>query len=126
MKQLVEARCNVDLQQKAGRTPLYAAAQEGRAAVTKELIEARCNISKCLAYSLMLRRRITEQLIEARGNINLQQEDGPLPSTSRPIVGILPSRSCFLQRAVTLISRRGAALLRCKVLSAWGTPQSPR
>ena len=35
---LIEARCNVDLHDKEGFTPLYIAAQEGHAAATKQLI----------------------------------------------------------------------------------------
>ena len=41
-KQLIAARCNVDLQMENGRTPLHAAA--GNLAVSKQLIAARCNV----------------------------------------------------------------------------------
>jgi len=43
-KQLIEARCNVDLQNKDGHTPVYVAAGKGHPVVTEKLIEARCNI----------------------------------------------------------------------------------
>ena len=54
----------------SGATPLYAASQNGHASVTKQLIEARCNID--------LQKKVKK--------------------------GMLPSCSCFLQRAVTLIT----------------------
>jgi len=44
-EQLIDARCNVDLQMKNGVTPLHVAAQEGYATVKKKLIEARCNVN---------------------------------------------------------------------------------
>ena len=40
----IEARCNVDLQHKYGRTSLYVVTQENHASVAVQLIEARCNI----------------------------------------------------------------------------------
>ena len=43
-KQLIAARCNVDLQAENGWTPIHMAAQEGHAAVTEELLAARCNV----------------------------------------------------------------------------------
>jgi len=43
-KQLIEARCNVDLQDEHGCTPLFIAAEKGDAAVTELLIAARCNV----------------------------------------------------------------------------------
>jgi ankyrin repeat protein len=42
--QLLDARCNVDLQAEDGPTPLHAAATHGHAAVTEKLIAARCNV----------------------------------------------------------------------------------
>jgi ankyrin repeat protein len=63
-KQLIEARCNVHIQNKDGRTPLYIAAQEGHASVTKQLIEAPCNI-------------------------NLQQQEGAKPSTAMCAVMVI-------------------------------------
>ena len=44
MKQLIAARCNVDLQTKMTFTPLHIAAAKGHAAATKELLAARCNV----------------------------------------------------------------------------------
>ncbi len=43
-KQLIEARCNVELQQYDGATPLYMAAFFGHPDVTEQLIEAHVNI----------------------------------------------------------------------------------
>ena len=43
-EQLIEARCNIDVQAKNGCSPLYCAAEDGHEAVTKELIKARSNI----------------------------------------------------------------------------------
>jgi hypothetical protein len=44
MEQLIQARCNVDLEDMDGRTPLHVAAQAGHASVTKKLLAARCNV----------------------------------------------------------------------------------
>ena len=43
-EQLLEARCNVDLQMQGGVSPLHCAAAKGLASVTKQLIAARCNV----------------------------------------------------------------------------------
>ena len=43
-EQQIEARCNIDLQDKDGVTTLCIAAHEGHASVTKQLIDVRCNI----------------------------------------------------------------------------------
>jgi ankyrin repeat protein len=43
-EQLIEARCDIDLQQKDGATPLHAAAHRGLEAVTEQLIVAKCNV----------------------------------------------------------------------------------
>jgi ankyrin repeat protein len=87
-EQLIGARCDTDAQTLTGATPLSIAAQNGHASVTKQLIEARCKI-------------------------DLEDENGYSRSTPGPKMGMLPSRSCFLQRAVSLVSRRRTALLRC-------------
>ena len=44
VKELIEARCNVDLPEHGGATPLYMTARFGNAKVTEKLIEARANI----------------------------------------------------------------------------------
>jgi ankyrin repeat protein len=41
---LIEARCNVDHEDKDGWTPLFFAAHNGHVSVTKQLIEALCNV----------------------------------------------------------------------------------
>ena len=43
-EQLIAARCNVDLQDAKGCTPLHFAAHHGHAAVTTQLLAARCNV----------------------------------------------------------------------------------
>jgi ankyrin repeat protein len=43
-KQLLEARCNIDLQVQDGESALYNTAANGHTFVAKQLIEARCNI----------------------------------------------------------------------------------
>ncbi len=43
-KELIAARCNVDLPQHDGATPLYMAAFFGNAEVAEQLIEGRANI----------------------------------------------------------------------------------
>jgi ankyrin repeat protein len=88
LKQLIDARCNVDLQTKGGATPIYLAAENGHAAVTKQLIAARCNV-EILTLSMdglegsapifiaagKGHARVTEQLIAARCDINVQTKD---------------------------------------------------
>jgi cytohesin len=84
---LIEARCNVDLHDKEGFTPLYIAAQEGYAVATKQLIEARCNVDPqlpCGATPLFIADQrghagVTKQLIEAHCNMDLQMEDESTP-----------------------------------------------
>ena len=44
MKQLIEARCNVDLEGIEGCTPLHFAALVGHAAITTQLLAASCNV----------------------------------------------------------------------------------
>ena len=43
-KQLIEARCNIDLKAKEGVTPLICAVHKGHKAITQQLITARCNV----------------------------------------------------------------------------------
>ena len=68
-KLLIEARCNIDLQDKDGATPLHAAAHQMHAAIMEQLIEARCNV-------------------------DLQRENGYTPLCMAPTRGMLQSRSC--------------------------------
>jgi hypothetical protein len=83
-KELIAARCSVDLQTEDGDTPLHLAAVEGHAAVTKELIEARCNIDlqakdggTALHYAAGNGHAvITTQLLAARCNVDLQAING--------------------------------------------------
>jgi ankyrin repeat protein len=84
LKQLIEARCNVDLQTNNGTTPLFNAAKSGHAAVTEQLIEAHCDIDLqeqdgyTPLYGTVNKDHVsvTAQLIEARCNLDLQQKDG--------------------------------------------------
>jgi hypothetical protein len=69
----------------------------------------------------------------AQSFINYQDALGDMPappplcrSTSRPKVGMQPSRNSSLQRAVRWISRRRVAVQRCNWLSKRGTTESPR
>jgi ankyrin repeat protein len=43
-EQLIEARCDIDLQDEDGDITLHAAVSTGQAAVTKQPIDTRCNI----------------------------------------------------------------------------------
>jgi hypothetical protein len=82
-EKLLNARCNVDLQEKNGCTPLHIAAVRGHAAVTERLLAARCNN---LEQDLVLHfaaqngnEAVTKKLIEARCNVDLQMSDGFTP-----------------------------------------------
>jgi hypothetical protein len=44
-KELIKARCDIDLQGEDGGTPLHAAAQEGNVCITEQLIAARSNVN---------------------------------------------------------------------------------
>ena len=72
-KQLIAARCIVDLEAEDGFTPLHIAAASGHAAVAKQLIAARCNVD----------------LQDKRGYTPLSQKGMP-PSQKC----MHPSRSC--------------------------------
>jgi ankyrin repeat protein len=64
MKQLIESRCNIDLQEKDGATRLHVAVHNGHAAVTKQLLAVRCNIdlqTKGGLTALQLAQRGTQQ-----------------------------------------------------------------
>jgi ankyrin repeat protein len=69
-EQLLEARCNVDLQMQHGVSPLHCAAAKGHASVTKQLIVARCNID------LQKNAGVANQLIEARCSIDVPNVHG--------------------------------------------------
>jgi len=107
-KQLISIRCSVNIQQDDGCTPLHFAAYHGHPAVVNELIEARCNIDH------QMEEGFTPLHFASRGSI------------SRPVQGMWQLPSICLQRAVTSISSRMAAKLRFNLLSATGTPKSPR
>jgi ankyrin repeat protein len=61
-KQLIAARCNVNLQTEQGITSIHASASQGHEAVTKQLIVARCNVDlqaeNWYAVTLMFRQRM--------------------------------------------------------------------
>jgi len=80
-KQLIAARCSVDLQEKNGwATALLYAARQGHAAVTEQLIAAGCNVNLQMkdgrsplheaAYSG--HEVVTTQLLAARCNVDIQ------------------------------------------------------
>ncbi len=83
-KQLIAARCNVELQAENGWTPLHIAAQEGHAAVTEELLAARCNVdlqaddgaTPLHVASANGQAAITKQLLAVRCNVDFQDKDG--------------------------------------------------
>jgi serine/threonine-protein phosphatase 6 regulatory ankyrin repeat subunit B len=88
IKQLIAARCNIDLQTKNGCTPLQIAAGEGQVGNVKQLIDARCNVDLwdergCTALhaaaELTGNDAVTKQLIAARCNVDLQMKDGRTP-----------------------------------------------
>ena len=68
IKQLIDARCNVDLQATDGFTPLHVAAVNGRADTTK-------------------------QLLAARSIVDLQDTNGATPLHYAPNMGMRPSRN---------------------------------
>jgi hypothetical protein len=75
-------RCNVNLQEKAGFTPLHYATQEGHESVAEQLIAARCqvNLQTNSGYTPLhhaVHRGhavITEQLLAARCDVDLQNK----------------------------------------------------
>ena len=86
-KQLLAARCSVDLQDVEGATPLHIAARNGHEAVTKQLIAARCSVdlltengSNALHVAAHLgHAAVTKQLLAARCNVDLQANNGFTP-----------------------------------------------
>jgi hypothetical protein len=83
-KQILGARCNVDLQTKNGCTPIYIAAQNGHEIVTKELIDARCNVDLQSNNGMTPlhwaahdgHAAVTKQLLAVRCNVDLQTNTG--------------------------------------------------
>jgi ankyrin repeat protein len=61
-KQLIAARCRVDIQDKDGCTPFFIAAQQGHADIVEQMINARCKID------LASTSRLTEK---ARGHTRI-------------------------------------------------------
>jgi ankyrin repeat protein len=87
-KQLIAARCNVDLQEHyAAATPLHVAAQEGHDAVAKQLLAASCdvNLQTKLGFTPLHyaagegHETTTKQLVAARCNVDHQDKDGFTP-----------------------------------------------
>ncbi len=80
-EQLLEARCNVDLQMQDGATPLFIAAENGHASVTLQLIVARYNVdlqAACGATALYVAAQnghasVTYILIQSHCNMSLQR-----------------------------------------------------
>ena len=74
-KQLIEARCNVDLPDKHGRTPLFMGTQEGHASVTKQLIDKDGDTP--LHFTAQEGHdAVTKQLIAARCNAEIFRKTG--------------------------------------------------
>ncbi len=86
-KELIQARCNMDLQREDGCTALFSAAQNGHETVTEQLIAARSNVDPqlpCGATPLFIAAEnghasVTQQLIAARCNIDAQTNNGATP-----------------------------------------------
>ena len=86
-KQLLAARCSVDLQDVEGATPLHNAALNGHEAVTKQLIAARCSVdlqtengSNALHVAAHLgHAAVTKQLLAARCNVDFRANNGFTP-----------------------------------------------
>ena len=87
-KQLLAARCNVDVQDTNGfTTPLHVAAGSGHEAITKQLIAARCNVDlQDVSGNAPLHiaagsghESVTMQLLKARSNVDRQDKNGFTP-----------------------------------------------
>jgi ankyrin repeat protein len=82
---LIAARCNIDLQDEKGCTPLHVAAGNGLAGNAKQLIAARCNIDlqdeigASPLYYAVRHASVTKELIAARCNVDLQNTEGHAP-----------------------------------------------
>jgi len=84
-KQLLAARCNVDIQDDDGYTPLHnAASYRYGASVTEQLIDARCNMNLqdlkgctplCIS-ALQGHESATKKLLLSRCNVDLQDKNG--------------------------------------------------
>ena len=82
-KQLIEALCNVDLQQNDGATPLYMAAFFGHPEFTEQLIEARANLdlehengyTPLMIAAYRGHAAVATLLLPARCNIHVQAVD---------------------------------------------------
>jgi hypothetical protein len=64
-KQLIEARCYIDLQDKNGGTPLFIAAHHGQAVVAQLLLAARCNIDLQTKSGLQAAQRAGHRFVAA-------------------------------------------------------------
>ena len=83
-KQLIVARCNVDLQAENGGTALHLAAEIGHVAVAEKLLAARCNVDlhcknghtalHCAAYRG--HAAVAKQILAARCNVDLETNKG--------------------------------------------------
>ncbi len=63
---------------------------------------------------------------QQRARVGLLEEEELRRSTSRPQMGMRSKQCSFLRHAVTSTFRIRMVVLRCNLLSARGTPESPR
>ena len=103
-------RCNINLQEENGVTPLYMTAQSGHASVTEQLIEACCNVdlqmndgaTPLYAAAGSGHAAVTEQFLVARCNVDLPKAEPRLSVQN----GMTQTPSSSLLRAVTSICRK--------------------
>jgi hypothetical protein len=88
----------------------------GKVMMGQQLCEAALHGDAAKVSTLLSRQ-------DAQSFIDHQDKDGV---TSRPQMGVRPSRNSSLLLAVTSTSSLIMALLRCNLLSSIGTPESPR
>jgi ankyrin repeat protein len=82
-KELIAARCNVDVPEHGGATPLYMAAFFGNPKVAEQLIQARANIdlkhengyTPLMISAWRVKTSVAKLLLAARDDIDVQKVD---------------------------------------------------